>query len=1231
MKPFDPFEIELRGSSLIEASAGTGKTHAIASLYVRLLLERALQVREILVVTFTEAATDDLRKRIRERLWQTLLVFEGNPTEDLFFERLLSHVTDPRQAVRILHSAIQSLDEAAIFTIHGFCQRILHENAFETASLFDTELVTDQRDILQEIVEDFWRIHFYNAPPLFLSYVRVQGLGPKQLIDLLGNSISNPFLKIIPQVKGPDVEELALLEDQVLRCYQEAQSVWGVSRRAIEELLSRHPGLNQQSYSAAMILRQASEVERYLSLGSPLPVSQALKKFCSSEIAGALKKGFTSPPTHPFFPICEDLQQDCGLVAQAYDRRLLELKSKLFLYVKEELKKRKQQQNVRYFDDLLLDLQEILQSSRGHAVAESVRSRYKAALIDEFQDTDPIQYAIFDAVFTHPQTALFLIGDPKQAIYSFRGADIFAYIKASRSASERYTLTNNWRSTPRLLAATNVVFGRKHLPFLFPEIGFSPATPAHKPSGGGFTWLGRPDPSPLKLWFMNRKPGQTGGLINKGDANEAIPNAVAAAILRLLEAGGEGLALVGGKPLSPWDIAVLVRTNREAKFVQEALQELKIPSVRYSDENVLASSETLDVTRILEAIVDPSESKVKAALATDVFGLSGNDLAILDEDEDAWSNWLGTFANYRDIWLDDGFMPMARILIGQQKVRARLLSYIDGERRLTNLLHCFELLHQAVLQHSLGLEGLLKWLAKRHEEPRALRSEEYQLRLETDAKAVNVLTIHKSKGLEYPIVFNPFCWNRVDDQKEVTFHDETERETLIRDIGSDELAESLKLAERESFAEDIRLLYVALTRAKYRCYLVWGAIRDAEKSALAYLLHAGRTADPFRQVPRAIGNLSDSQLKDELAELVASSDGSIEVSDLPEPAIRTYSPPPEGIGSYVCRHFCGEIEQNWGIASFTSLVSEKLRSSDSRDRDRAISVPWSPDSIVAEESLVPLHHTSKEEKAKIPPLKGVQGDVSSGELTPAATIFSFPRGSRAGLFFHEVLQGLDFTAGPSPDNTALVWEKLAMYGIDSVWEEPVWQTIGQVLSMPLEQKNPALRLSRIPREERLHEVEFTLPLDLLTPTRLKKAFAHVSAFEAVPEFSERLAQLGFSPVKGLMRGYIDMIFRWEGRFYLVDWKSNFLGSTIEAYGQDCLRETMRREFYLLQSALYSVALHRYLSFRVPGYDFERHFGGAFYVFLRGVNSAKGPEFGIFRDRPSGELVSELSRCLTHLW
>jgi len=1191
MNPFDYFSLSLQGSKLIESSAGTGKTYAIASLYVRLLLESALQPREILVVTFTEAATQDLRKRIREKLQDALQAFEGKGCTDLFLGRLLERVSDRRRGVEVLNAARQSLDEAAIFTIHGFCQKVLQGSAFETASLFETELVTDQREILQEIVEDFWRIHFYPASAGFLRHALSQNFSPQRFIDFLGNSVSNPFLTIIPQSISSEGEKLAPLENRLVTCYDEARRVWIGSKEEIRELLSSHPGLHKLAFSQKALVLGISAMDRYFSSDDPRPLDAELAKFSSSGILKVVNKGF-SLPAHGFFAACERLKQASGELTQAYERQATALKAELFCYARNELRQRKRHQNVRYFDDLLLDLYSTLQGPRSGEVARAIRDRYKAALIDEFQDTDPVQYAVFNLIYSHPDATLFLIGDPKQAIYSFRGADIFAYIGASKDVSERYTLNQNWRSTPELIAATNAIFVRRFCPFVFDEIAFHPAAAADKPEAGGLTWGGLSDPAPLKIWLMNRNDSKDTKPISKGAAEEAIAAAVAGEILRLLNAGKEGLVMVEGKPISPWDAAVLVRTNWQARLIQGALQRLRIPSVLYSDESVFGSREALETSRILEAIVDLSEVKVRAALVTDILGVSGDALALLNEDDAAWNERLKTFADYRQNWIEEGFMSMARILISREKVRQRLLSYPNGERRLTNLLHCLELLHQAALKHSLGLEGLVKWLAERRKDPRVLQSEEYQLRLETDAKAVKVLTIHKSKGLEYPVVFTPFCWHTArQDEEDVTFHDGANRTTIVRDIGSEQKTENMKLAEQESLAENIRLLYVALTRAKYRCYLVWGAFREAERSSLAYLLHTRSGG---------IEKLTDAQIRRDLKELVMASGRTISVSSLPKAEAGVYTPFGEPIESYACRPFRGELEQDWGTASFTSLISRGRREGDLPDRDKAAHTP-----------VIALKSTTQPE-----------------DFIPS--IFNFPRGNRAGQFFHEVFQHLDFTAAASTENQMLIQEKLAAYGFESFWEAPLRQMVGHVLSTPLETTDGRFFLSKLTREERLHEIEFTFPLDSLTPDRLKKVFAHHAIFDSLEEFPQKLARLDFNPVKGLMRGYIDLIFRWQSRFYLLDWKSNYLGGNIEAYAPDRLKDVMGREYYLLQCALYSVALHRYLRFRVPNYRYASHFGGVLYVFLRGVDSTRGAGFGVYQDCLPEGFIKELSYCLSSL-
>ena len=573
-------------------------------------------------------------------------------------------------------------------------------------------------------------------------------------------------------------------------------------------------------------------------------------------------------------------------------------------------------------------------------LARALRQRYVAALIDEFQDTDPLQYGIFQRLFSAEpllvaptaveqtgagETAIFLIGDPKQAIYSFRGADVFAYMQAAREVEERFTLDKNWRSTARLVEAINRLFQNSPDPFVFPEIEFH-AVQAGRSDAGEFAWDGEASSAPLKLWVMRRtEPDKP---INKSRATEELPVAVASEVVRWLQAGATGKAKVEGTPLAPHHIAVLVRTNEEARQMQAALQSTGVPSVIHSDESVFQSHESLELQRVLAGVAEPgNEGKVRAALATELLGVTGVELARLAQDETGWDGWLETFALYRGLWLDEGFMTMIAALITRQQVRSRLLASTGGERRLTNVLHCCELLHQAALEGGLGVEELLKWLTEARQQTGTAKLEENQIRLETDEQAVRIVTVHKSKGLQYPVVFCPFGWNTGAGSTEVIFHDTNEAGKLVMDIGSTDREAHKRIAEREALAENARLLYVALTRAEYRCVAVWGAFRDAGESALAYLLHPARWKcdSSIEDVNKKFSALSDEIIWSDLDRLALGGRTGIALSEVPSSSPEIHMPPARLPITLACRTLKREIPKGWGIASFSSLIAGRAR------------------------------------------------------------------------------------------------------------------------------------------------------------------------------------------------------------------------------------------------------------------------------------------------------------------
>jgi exodeoxyribonuclease V beta subunit len=814
-------ESPLSGTNLIEAGAGTGKTYTITCLFLRLILEKRFPVKDILVVTYTVAATEELRDRIRRKIREALDAYSRGNSDDPFVKGLVQKTGDAKDAISLLRAALHDFDEASIFTIHGFCQRTLHESAFESGSLFDTELEPEQTaGILEEIARDFWRRHFYTAPAEFVSYARSKKFGPDFFLDLINKGRAHLDVTIIPEVSG--ATEIDVTPFRAV--YEKLQAAWLTGRKEVEAQL-KHPGLyaDYTKHLPAYLEMMDAYVDGAL---PPVPLPAKFEKFTAAELGKKTKRGNT-PPRHPFYDFCEELQGAETVLKATMDHHLLYLKGEIFRCVQRELPARKQRRNIQFFDDLLTRLRRSLNESGGTALAEALRRRYKAALIDEFQDTDPVQYAIFRTVFGKDESILFLIGDPKQAIYSFRGADLFAYMKAAGQVNSRYTLTSNWRSEPGLIQAVNTIFANGTNPFLYRDIPFEPAVPGKGEDHAILTIDDAAEP-PFHLWFVDAEETDTNGFIKKGVVNNRIAEAVAGEIARLIHLGRSGKARIGDNALREADIAVLTRSNREAQLMQKALSRLRIPSVLYSTGNLFDTDEAAEMNRVLEGIINPGrEGLIRGALATDMMGMSGEAVERLQHDEAGWETVLNRFHEYYDMWNRFGFIRMFRSFLLREKVRSRLLSLPSGERRLTNVLHLSELLHQTATEEKLGMAGLLKWLACQRD-PESPRLEEHQLRLESDANAVKIVTIHKSKGLEYPVVFCPFNWggSRIKTNEVFAFHDEHDDAKLKLVIDPEGSADRA-LAEKEALAENLRLLYVSLTRAKNRCYLVWGKFKDA--------------------------------------------------------------------------------------------------------------------------------------------------------------------------------------------------------------------------------------------------------------------------------------------------------------------------------------------------------------------------------------------------------------------
>ncbi|ASX09662.1 exodeoxyribonuclease V subunit beta [Aeromonas dhakensis] len=1181
--PLNTLRFPLHGERLIEASAGTGKTYTIAGLYLRLLLghgplieegadagqasahERPLSVTEILVVTFTEAATAELRGRIRDRIHEARLAFMRGHSGDALLAQLLEEVEDHELAARRLLAAERQMDEAAVFTIHGFCQRMLKQNAFESGALFETEFLTDDSQLRLQAVSDYWRAEFYLVDKTLASAVRALWPSPAALLREMNGWLDNSELEMRPPVGD---ETLAARHQVAMARIEAVKAAWLAQvdeiRRQTDGHISRYTGKNYEGWLAKIADWAQDETSGYA-------IPKELERFGQTVLEENLKKG-GAVPTLPLFS-----EIDALLASRPGIRDLI--LQRAAVVVRSRMHASKRQAHQLSFDDLLKDLDGALGSSLGERLCDRIRATYRVAMIDEFQDTDPQQYRIFHRLYGgHQDTALLMIGDPKQAIYGFRGADIFTYIQARRNVSAHYTLGRNWRSSGALVAAVNGLFERAKDPFIYEaDIPFLPVEAQGKSKA--LRLDGETAPV-LHCWQLTGQP-----TFNRGDYQSRMARATAAEIHRLLSLAREGKALIGSEPVKAGDIAVLVRTGAEGKLVQQELARLAIASVYLSNrESVLEQVEAREILLILHACQNPSEERsLRAALATGLFDLDAKALDELASDERAWENAVQEFMEYRKVWHKRGVLAMLRALLHRRNLASSLLASPYGERRLTNFLHLGELLQQVSSELD-GEYALLRWLGEAVNRQSGQDAEQI-LRLESERKLVQIVTIHKSKGLEYPLVFLPFiCSHRSADTPLYHEADEAGNRTILDLTGAED---SLAEADKERLAEDLRLLYVALTRGVYATWLGLAPVRsgngksektDLHQTAIGYLLQKGEEGDAAT-LATALSALAE---------------------DLPgvavgEPSLTRPAPLPaeeEQLGEPKVRRFGGTLERDWWISSYSGLAAQGHGHSKG-----VLANPGFDDEVVTEAAAL-----AAEEPVQ----------------APQPSIFTFPKGARPGTLLHSLFETIDFESAAGEPLAQHIATLLAQDGFDESWAQVLQQQVEAVLDTPLETGfGEPVRLRDLAPERKQVELEFFLPMGRVTAPAL------TALCQQHDPLSRGNKPLSFATVQGMLKGFIDLVFEWQGRWYLLDYKSNHLGMSPADYSRPALEQAMVEHRYDLQYQLYSLALHRLLALRLPGYDFDQHFGGVFYLFLRGM-----PQGGIFHTRPSRELVQGLDRLFS---
>ncbi|NOS75109.1 MAG: exodeoxyribonuclease V subunit beta [Methyloglobulus sp.] len=1174
IRDFDPVMTELsKGISLIEASAGTGKTYTIAMLVLRLVVEQDVAIDKALVVTFTKAATEELKDRIRSRLADAKRALAGHAdVTDSTISKWLAQVDLPHETVkRRLDLALLDIDQAGIFTIHGFCQRVLREHALASGQLFDAELTDDLATIKQACADDFWRRHVQNRTAWEIAVLTKDLKSPDALLGSINSVSDDAFVY-------PDEQSLDTALDELKQLVDNAKTKLAVCTQKVD---AQFTGKSFKASYQETFTGHCSELGEWLQGNSlHFPCAEALSLLTYQSLLDGLNgtqfrsnKAQTSDERKAEF--LASLQLDTKAfddLAAAAQQITVALRRSLLEILRVELDKQLEQINLWSFDNLITHLAKALRGERSLQLIGELRQRFHAALIDEFQDTDNNQWHIFSSIFAVASHTLVLVGDPKQAIYKFRGADIYSYLEAQNQAEHRYTLGNNWRSHPHLVAGVNRLFQREQA-FLLPDIAFNPTQAARSEDDGTLHHNGKAI-APMMIWQLPESNSKTGfWQSNRSDAASAIRNAVVNEIVELLN-GDYKLQFrpdTKNRKLQPQDIAILVRANKHAREYQETLRLAGVPSVLNSTESVFASEEAGYLYILLQAVAHPGDINLLGqALVLGWFGYDGQSLYQTLNNESEMDNILARFLYYYQTWQQAGVMTMMQALLKHEKVAVVISKSMLAERHLTNLQHTLELLQQAVIDECLGIHKTLDWLktALTKAQENAGSTENQQLRLESDADAVKIITMHRAKGLEYPVVFCPYLWqgghrNNSKNPLVVCHLPETDGEKtnrLMVDLGSDRLDTHQAQAQYEEYAEDLRLAYVALTRAKYRCYVAWGNVRSEDKandSALAWLLNFAE--QDFSGQQAVLQNL---QQQDEQAFAYRL----LEVSD-------TIT------GSY----------QQSGISN--TFLAKK--------RHRSLYTDWQMSSYTALSAL------SLSETPELPEDKAREGKTQINNIIDA-----LPAGAHTGNIVHELLETIPFIdLANKLDISALRDKACQRYGLRLEQPEIIDNILHKTVTTPLSATETQFCLMNVPTNQCLKEMPFYLSLPSFSTQKINDILGNKPTFQ----------RLTHRQMSGFLTGFIDLICEYDGRYYVMDYKTNSLPN----YRTDTLTHAMREHNYGLQYWLYGIVLHGYLKNRLVNYSFANHFGGVRYLFVRGMK----PEIamsGVFEDSPDLLTIESLA-------
>ncbi|AFA41332.1 exonuclease V (RecBCD complex), beta subunit [Wigglesworthia glossinidia endosymbiont of Glossina morsitans morsitans (Yale colony)] len=1145
----NPITFPIQNTCLIEASAGTGKTYSIIIFYLRLLLGlnqslflSGLNIKEILVVTYTEAAKNQLKNRIRQEIFHLKLACINYDIR----HPLIQEIKDLKTAILRLISAEKQIDEASIFTIHGFCHRMLNLNLFESGYTLNNSLLEDEFILYQKIFENFWHEHF---SILSVDIIRIIFNLWKTPQSLLKDAL--PFIKGDIPIILDSIDYMQSIENFYyihVNKINQLKKIWKKIKNKILCKIDFKIFSDKKYKKLDMYIKNIDTWSIKRTQDLHIPVEFEKIKFYLNTINSCYMKIF-----HIIF--FKKLNH-----AYSYIKKFKQLIFiQVIIIIRKKIKKEKYAQEKLEFDDLLKLLKSALYKS--YHLAEVIRHYYPVAMIDEFQDTNKIQYKIFFKIY-HRQNmcALILIGDPKQAIYGFRGADIFTYIQIKKKIKICYSLKKNWRSSAGMINAVNCLFQQISNPFIFKYIKYNRIESTQYNYTLNFIKKNQVQPS---LEFLHC-PYKN---MNLKDYQNYMANQYAIKIKNLIHLAQKEHTFFTKKNticnLTASDITVLVRNRNEANFMQEACDKLSIPNAYLSDSNsIFHTREAQEVLQILEGILYAENSDfLRKSLSTRLLGFNIKQI-YKRKATSKYYEYYQKFLFYRDMWKKYGIKLMLNRFITFEIFKFKHIYYGVNKKSINNILHIAEIL-QEISKNITSKLSLLLWISNQINLPET-QNTNYKIPVENNQKIIKIMTIFKAKGLEFPIVFLPFLLNfRKKDY--VLFHNKNTHQ-LILDLNKN--LRNKKLTEQERLSEDLRLTYVALTRSIYHC------------SVGISVLFKGNNKNRFNQTHLTpIGYLVQKRkegdfdfLKKNLQNLSTISNGDIMINSILMQSKKLSINPVINFNQLKDISWNRNVVNSWKIISYSDFKKD-------------------PSFTLKNLSLI---------------VKNKNNNFSPHEL---------PRGKKFGKFVHKIFELIDFQ---KPLNMNLIKDNLIKYEIDVSLSENIMQWINSILHIPL--NNQELFLATISSSKKLTELKFFLSIN--SKINAKKFNFLIKKYDSISQKCSNIKNI--DGVIGMLTGAIDLIFLWKKKYYFIDYKSNWLGSNDESYSLNSMEKEMVKYRYDLQYQMYTLALHRYLKNRLKKYEYNQHFGGIYYLFLRGISKKSFKnQHGIYFLKPNFKLVNSI--------